>query len=43
MLSGYREAVPERHIVFSAVSLLTGLAYLIGVKAVWAQLDSNNS
>lgn len=40
--TGDRDAVPLRHIVFSAVSLVTGLAYLIGAKAVWAQLGGKN-
>ena len=34
-LSGYRDAVPPRQLVFSAVSLLTGLAYLAGTREAW--------
>jgi hypothetical protein len=37
-LSGYRDAVPVRQLVFSAVALLIGLAYLIGTKDAWAGL-----
>jgi len=37
-LSGYRDAVPLRHLVFSAAALLIGLMYLNGVKNAWAQL-----
>jgi hypothetical protein len=33
--SGYRAAVPPRQLVFSAVALLTGLAYLIGTMCTW--------
>lgn len=36
--SGYRTAVPPRQLVFSSVSLLIGLSYLIGVSAAWAFL-----
>jgi len=41
-LSGYREAVPPRQLVFSAVSLLTGLAYLAGTRAAWSRWAAEN-
>jgi hypothetical protein len=39
-LSGQRDAVPLRQLVFSAVALLIGLAYLIGTKQAWAALGA---
>ncbi len=36
--SGWRDAVPLRHVAFSAAALLIGLTYLNGVKNAWAQL-----
>lgn len=35
--SGHR-AVPPRELLFSAVSLLTGLAYLVGTRQAWGHL-----
>ena len=37
-LSGHTASVPPRHLVFSAVALLTGLAYLAGTQAAWDRL-----
>ena len=37
-LSGFRDAVPPRQLVFSAVSLLTGLCYLAGARQQWERL-----
>jgi hypothetical protein len=37
-LSGYRAAVPPRQLAFSAVALLTGLAYLVGTRQAWGRL-----
>ena len=36
--SGYRALVPPRQLVFSSVSLVIGVSYLIGVRAAWASL-----
>ena len=36
--SGYRALVPPRQLVFSGVSLVIGVSYLIGVRASWASL-----
>ena len=37
-ISGHRAAVPPRQLVFSAATLLTGLAYLAGTRAAWDRL-----
>ena len=34
-LRGQHYAVPPRHLVFSAASLIAGLAYLVGVRPLW--------
>jgi hypothetical protein len=38
-LRGYRAEVPPRQLLFSAVALLTGVAYLAGVRSTWDLLS----
>lgn len=40
--SGHRAAVPSRQLAFSAVALLTGLAYLVGTQRAWARLGQRS-